>query len=305
MKLPLFTAALLMMLRPSAPAAEPVSLESRLRPLIDAHRGQVAIAVKRLPTKDADAKPAANTGEFTYRADEVMPTASLIKFPILIELYRQAGEKDVDLDERLTLRETDKVPGSGVLTPHFSAGASFPLRDSARLMIAFSDNTATNLVLDKIGLASTSETMARLGCPNTRLHHKVYLRDTTSIAAERSQRYGLGSTTAAEMVRLLEALHQEALISPEASRDMLEHLKACDDRDKFSRLLPEGAIVAFKTGSLDEVRTAAGILYTPGGPVALCVLSAENEDQRWLPDNAGNRLCAEIALAVFESSAAD
>ena len=81
---------------------------------------------------------------------------------------------------------------------------------------------------------------------------------------------------------------------------MLAHLRACEDRDKFPRLMPPEVKIAFKTGSLAETRTAAGILEWPAGPVALCVLSCENEDKRWVPDNAGNRLCAEIARAVFE-----
>lgn len=298
MKNLVLAAVLIAVARDASRADEPDALAARLCPLIDAHRGQAAVAVKRLGETNTDAKRPAC--DFAYRADEVMPTASLIKFPVLVELYRQAGERQVNLDEMLTLREADKVPGSGILTPHFTPGATLSLRDAARLMIAFSDNTATNLVLDKIGIASTGETMARLGYPSTRLHHKVYLRDTTTIDAERSERYGLGSTTASEMIRLMESLHQRTLVSAEASQAMLDHLKACEDRDKFSRLLPEGVTVAFKTGSLDEVRTAAGIIDTPGGPVALCVLTAENEDHRWVSDNAGNRLCAEIALRVFE-----
>lgn len=271
-------------------AAEPPSLESRLTPLIEAHRGRVAVAVKHLERDEA----------FAHRDHDVMPTASLIKFPVLIELYGQSEAGKADLTKQLTLTERDKAPGSGILTPHFSPGVTFTLRDAARLMIAFSDNTATNLVLDQIGIAATGESMARLGCPNTRIHHKVFLRETTSIAPERSEQYGLGSTTAAEMLVLLDLLHRKKLVNEDASDAMLGHLKACEDRDKLTRFLPEGTVAAFKTGSLDQVRTMAGILYTSGGPVALCVLTADNEDHRWLPDNAGNRLCADIGREVFE-----
>ena len=200
----------------------------------------------------------------------------------------------------MTFTESDRSPGSGILTPHFSPGATLTLRDAARLMIAFSDNSATNLVLDQIGIAATGQTMTELGCPNTRIHHKVFLRETTSIAPDRSQQFGLGSTTAAEMLTLLQFLDAKKLVSPAASEAMLEHLKACEDRDKLTRFLPEGTVAAFKTGSLDEVRTMAGIIYTPTGPVALCVLTADNEDRRWVPDNAGNRLCAEAGREVFE-----
>lgn len=264
-------------------------LEGRLRPLIEAHRGHVAVAMKHLETGES----------FAHQADDIFPTASLIKFPVLIEIYRQAKERRVDLATRVMLREKDKVPGSGILTPHFAAGANFTLRDVARLMIAFSDNTATNLVLDRIGISSTNETMRRLGYENTRIHHKVFLRETTSVAPERSERYGLGSTTAAEMLRLFESLHKAELVSEAASEAMLEHLKACEDKQKFPRFLPDGTVVAFKTGSLSDIRTAAGILYTPGGPIALVVLTAENEDHCWSADNAGDKLCAEIAREVY------
>jgi beta-lactamase class A len=268
------------------------TLAGRLQPLIEAHRGRVAVAMKHLETGES----------FAHHADDVFPTASLIKFPVLIELYRQAKERRVDLATRVMLREKDKVPGSGILTPHFAAGATFTLRDAARLMIAFSDNTATNLVLDRIGISSTGETMRRLGYENTQIHHKVFLHETTSVAPERSERYGLGSTTAAEMLRLFESLHKAELVSEGASEAMLEHLKACEDMQKFPRFLPEGTVVAFKTGSLDDVRTAAGILYTPGGPLALVVLTAENDDRSWFADNAGDRLCAEIAREVYRHS---
>ena len=151
------------------------------------------------------------------------------------------------------------MPGSGILTAHFSDGATFPLRDAVHLMIVYSDNTATNLVLDEIGIPSTAETMEKLGYPNTKVHSKVFRRDT-SVFPERSKQFGLGSTTAAEMVRLCEALHKKELVSPEASEAMLKHMQACDDKDKFPRFLPPGTKVAFKTGSLDAARTAAGII---------------------------------------------
>ncbi|HEV7222054.1 MAG TPA: serine hydrolase [Pirellulales bacterium] len=289
-KLPVAAAILLLPLAQAALAAGEASpLAERLMPLIEAHQGRVGAAVKNLKTGES----------FAHKDEEAMPTASLIKFPVLIELYRQAEAGQVDLDKMLSLRETDKVPGSGILTPHFSAGASFSLRDAARLMIAFSDNTATNLVLDEIGLPATTETMQQLGCPNTRLHAKVYLRDKTSIDRERSERFGLGSTTAAEMLRLYELLEGEELVSPKASKTIREHLKACQEPNKFPRFLPPGTVLAFKGGSVNDARTAAGIIESPAGPIAICVLTAENQDKSWTAENAGDRLCAEIAREAF------
>lgn len=265
------------------------TLESRLTLLIQAHRGTVAVAVRHLDTGEG----------FAYREAEPMPTASLIKLPVMIEAYRQAATGKLDLDDRVVLREEDKVPGSGILTRHFSAGLALSLRDAVRLMIAYSDNTATNLVLDQIGLASTAKAMAELGCPETRIHSKVYRRDTT-ISPEQSRKFGLGSTTARDMVRLLRLLHERKLVTAEASEDMLRHLFECEDRTKLGRFLPRDVKLAHKTGAVSAARCDAGIIYSPGGPIAACVLTSENEDRRWTEDSAGNRLCAEIGAAVYE-----
>jgi beta-lactamase class A len=279
----------------SSPAREPEpkqaasTLESRLMPLIRAHKGKVAVAVKHLVTGES----------FVYHATEVMPTASLIKFPVMIEAYRQAAAKQIDLDKVVVLRKQDKVPGSGVLTYHFTDGSTFKLRDAVRLMIVFSDNTATNLVLDAIGIGATAATMDKLGYAHTKIHSKVFRRDT-SVFPDRSKQFGLGSTTADEMIRLCQALYRKELVSALACDEMTEHLRACEDKDKFPRFLPPGVKVAFKTGSLEDTRTAAGIIEWPKGPVALCVLSCENEDKRWVADNAGNKLCALIARAVYD-----
>ncbi|CAN5890954.1 serine hydrolase [soil metagenome] len=263
-------------------------LTDRLDPLLEAHEGDVAIVVEHLETGES----------FARRPDEPMPTASLIKLPVMVEAYRQARQDGLDLQQSVTLTDADKVPGAGILNRHFYEGATLPLRDAIRLMIVYSDNTATNLVLDVIGLPKTSETMESLGYPNTKIHSKVYRRDT-SVFPERSERFGLGSTTAAEMVRLLRALQRGELAPPDDTAAMLDHLKACEDPNKFPRFLPSGAVAAMKTGSVDATRTAAGILNTPAGPVALCVLTDRNADQSWGPDNAGDLLCAEVARAVF------
>jgi beta-lactamase class A len=269
-------------------------LADRLLPLIRAHKGQVAVAVKNLETGES----------FYHDADAVMPTASLIKVAVMIEAYQQADAGKVQLSEVLTLREESKVPGSGVLGKHFSPGATFSLRDAIRLMIGCSDNTATNLVLDRVGIAAVNRRMRDWGFPSTRLNAKVFRGDTTSVDPERTRRYGLGSTTAREMAGLMEELQVGVRNRPALKQAMLGHLKKNDDKEKFTRFLPEGTVVAHKEGSVRDARTDAGLIHTPGGVVALCVLTAGNEDRRWLLDNAGNLLCARVARAVYDHSAA-
>jgi beta-lactamase class A len=284
------TFALLLLTTPAADPPPSKGLETHLAPLAKAHKGKVAIAVKHLVTGEA----------YYFNADAVMPTASLIKVAVLLEAYLQADEGKFKLTDKVTLREADKVPGSGILTYHFSEGASLPVRDAVRLMIAYSDNTATNLVLDKVGIANVNKRMAAWGLKETRINAKVFRSGTTSVDPARSKRYGLGSTTAREMAGLMEELAAGERVRSAVKQAMLGHLKKNEDKLKFTRLLPAGIVVAHKDGSVSDSRTDAGVLYLPSGPVVVCVLTTGNADRRWMPDNAGNVLCARVAKEVHD-----
>jgi len=229
-----------------------------------------------------------------------MPTASLIKVAVLVEAYKQAEEGKVKLSDPVVLHDADKVPGSGILTDHFSDGVSMPLRDAVRLMIVYSDNTATNLVLDKVGVANVNKRMAEFGFKETRINAKVFRGSTTSVDPERTKRFGLGSTTAREMAGLWEELYAGELAQPASKQAMLAHLRRNADKDKFGRLLPAGTAVWHKDGSVSDARTDAGVIRTPSGPVVVVVLTNDNTDQRWASDNAGNLLCARVARAVYD-----
>jgi beta-lactamase class A len=269
------------------------ALAVRLGALAKEHKGKVAIAVKHLRTGE----------KFELNADEPMPTASLIKLAVLIEAYQQSAEGKINLADPVTLRQEDKVPGAGVLTEHFTPGLKIPLKDAVNLMVALSDNTATNLVLDKIGIAATCRRMEAWGFPNTKINAKVFRGGTTSIAPDRTKRFGLGSTTAREMVGLLGKLENKEILNPEACTEVLSLLRKCDDHEKFPRFLPEGIAVAHKTGSISDARTDAGIIYLPSGPVAVCVLTDQNADHRWVVDNAGNLFCAKVAKEIYDQFA--
>ncbi len=286
----LVVAYLLAIQLPGSAQCQDKTLAARIAPLVNSHRGRVAVAVKHL-----------DTGESYYLdADEEMPTASLIKFMIMLEVYLQVSESRVRLNDKLTLRKADMVPGSGILTYHFSEGATFSLRDATRLMIVFSDNTATNMVLDHIGLASTNKRMESWGFAHTKINAKVFLGSKTSLHPERTKKFGLGSTTARETLMLLERVHQGKVVSPQVCKEMLGHMKQCDDRRKLKRYLPESLIIAHKSGTVSDARTDAGIMYLPTGPVAICVLTDKNEDRSYKDDNAGNIVIGRIAQQVHE-----
>lgn len=265
-----------------------------LQPLCKTHAGDVGVAVKVLDSNRN------LVGKFQFQADRVMPTASLIKLPIMVEFYNQADAGKISLDETLRLGDADKVPGSGILTDHFSAGAQLPVEDVVRLMIRYSDNTATNMVLDRVGLGSTAATMKQLGYPETQPHSKVYRRDT-SIAPERSKKYGLGSTTADEMVDLLLQLETGKIGSKTSRERMFGHLASCDDATKLGRFLPAEAKLSHKTGAVTRVRTDAGKISYGDHAILVAVLTANNKDTRWADDNAAEILCGRIGRAIVDA----
>ncbi len=286
---PFHTSLLIACLAVFAQALPAADLSESLRPLIDAHKGDVAVFIRHLD----------NGQQFAWRADAVQPTASLIKLPVMVTAYRMADAGELDLSKLIVLSEADKVPGSGILTDHLSSGLSISVRDAIRLMIRYSDNTATNLVIDQIGLPTTAATMESLGFPQTRLNSKVY-RGDTSLSPERSRLFGLGSTTAKETVELLQAIHTGTAASESSCKAMMEHLLSCDDKSKIVSPLPKGTRVAHKSGAVAASRCDAGIVFGPKGPFAVCVLTTNNKDRSWEDENAAHALIGQITRTAFD-----
>ena len=238
------------------------TLDARLAQLTDAHKGRIAIAVKHL-----------DTGETYYlNADAVMPAADLLMVAVMIETYHQAAEGKLKLTDLLTLRDEDKLPGRGLLAKHFSAGATFSVRDAVHLMMAVSDRTAANLLLARIGSDNVNRRMEAWGLKETRLLDKALH----------------GSTTAREMAKLMEDLQTGDRFRPALKQSLLGHLHQNEDRAKFPRLLPPDTTVGHRDSSSGD----AGIMHTPTGPVVVVVLTAQNDD--------AGLLCARVALAVYE-----
>jgi len=138
-----------------------------------------------------------------------------------------------------------------------------------------------------------------MGFEHTKLHAKVYRRET-SVFPERSRQFGLGSATAAELLQLFARLHAGQLVSEATSKTMMEHLVLCDDHTKLVRDLPPGTRVAHKSGAVAKSRCDAGIIFSPAGPIAVCVMTSENEDMSWQPKNQANNLCARIGRIAFD-----
>ena len=272
---------------PGQASADTLPLRRELEALLRDYRGVAGISVRHLGTGES----------LSIRGGETFPTASLIKVGVLVALLDEVRKGTLRLDERVAMIARDRVGGSGVLQ-YAGSGLQPSLEDLAWLMITISDNTATNLILDKINVRTVWDKMEALGLPHTKIHSKTFLR-ATSIAMDSSVKYGLGVTTPDETVRLFELLYQGRAVSPALDSLALRMLHANQDGAKLARWLPEELAFAHKTGDVDAARSDCGILYGPDAPVAVCVMTRENADHSYAVDNPANLLMARVGLAVF------
>ena len=236
-----------------------------------------------------------DTGErLSLRGDETFPTASLIKVPILVTVYDLAGKGTLSLDDPLTVLKIDQVPGDGTLQ-YMHSGMSLSVRDAVWLMITTSDNTATNLLLDRIIIRRVWDKMEALGLRHTKVHSKTFLR-SSSVAMDSSVKYGLGVTTPNEMATLFALLARGKAVSPAADSAMLDVLEHNQDATLLQRYL-DGVRAAHKTGATDAVRTECSLFYLQSRVVA-CVMTKENADQRWLLDSEPQLTMARMGAAI-------
>jgi beta-lactamase class A len=239
-----------------------------------------------------------DTGErLSLRGDETFPTASLIKVGILVTLYDLADKGQISLDDQLTLLKIDQVPGSGVLQ-FMHPGMTLSVRDAAVLMSILSDNTATNLLLDKIVIRRVWQKMEALGLPHTKVHSKVFLR-IASVAPDSSAKYGLGVTTPNEMARLFEMMANGKAVSPKADSAMLDILANNLDMELMQRTVA-GLAVPHKTGATDSVRTECALFRLQSRVVA-CALTKQNADTRWVVDNEAQVALGKIGEAILRT----
>ena len=174
-------------------------------------------------------------------------------------------------------------------------GLTLTVRDAAWLMSTTSDNTATNLLLDRIIIRRVWEKMEALGLPHTKVHSKSFLR-ISSVAMDSSVKYGLGVSTPNEMATLFELLARGRAVSPQADSTMLDVLEHNEDYQLLQRYV-EGVRAPHKTGATDKVRTECALFLLQSRVVA-CVFTKENVDERWLIDNEAQLTLARMGAAI-------
>lgn len=262
------------------PAIQPQTLDEKIQNELKNFSGRVWIYAKNLDTGR----------DYALRADEQVRTASTIKLPIMAEVFHQVAEEKVNWTDELVLTKEKKVGGSGILH-EFSDGTKIDLRTAVHLMIVVSDNTATNLVLDKIGADNVNDFMDRLGLRQTRSLRKVFGGGESKANSDpRLRLFGLGVSSPRDMVRLLEMLEKGEVVSKAASDEMLAILKRQQFKDGIGRNLRDTVPSASKSGSLDRLRSDVGIIYTRRGRIAMAVTVDDMMEVSYTPDNPGLHL---------------
>jgi beta-lactamase class A len=225
---------------------------------------------------------------FSQLEQLVAPTASTIKLTVLYELVKQAEEGRLKLDDSKPLDRSKAVEGSGVL---YNLGTpALSLRDHATLMVVLSDNTATNVLVDVVGMDAVNARMRGLGLAATRLRRHMM----DGAAARRGDE---NVSSSSDIARLLEALYRGQGLAP-ASRDEALRILKIRNESKTTPLLrgvPGTVDVASKPGELEGVRVDAGIVWAAKRPYIFSAMTTYLQD-----DEAGAKAIEELARTAYE-----
>jgi len=271
----------------------PQTLEERIETEIQNFNGKVWIYAKNLDTGE----------DFSLRSDEQVRTASTIKLPIMTEVFDQVAQGKINWTDEFTLSKENKQAGSGVLS-EFSDGMKIDLKTATHLMIVVSDNTATNLIIDKIKCDKVNKFLDTLGLKQTRSLRKIGGGgDATAYNEPLNKLFGIGVSSPRDMVKLLEMLERGQVVSKEASSEMIAILKRQQYMDGLGRNALDSVPVASKSGALDRLRSDVGIVYTRRGRIAMAITVDDMPVVQYSVDNAGNELIWRLSQILQEGLA--
>ena len=283
-------------------------LDKTLQTIAAGHHGKVALWAAELGT----------SGRATgIDSDTPVQTASVIKLAILYEAMREVREGNAKWDEKITLKPGEAVGGSGMLH-FFDPPMTLTLKDVLTFMIIVSDNTATNLAIDRFGVDAVNARMKALGLTNTHLYKKVFKPATGPMPADQPK-FGLGKTTPREMGALM-MLIGECRLREGGPGDRGNMVLPMDDADKavcdvglgmlktqfYTETIPRylkggDGTTASKTGSLNAVRNDVALVAGKSGPMVISIFTYDNVDQSWTVDNEGEVTIAKLAKAIVDA----
>lgn len=299
---------------PSCRAQDSGVLQGKLSDIVRQHHGKVALYAMQL-------RKSGGMEEVGMAENEVVQTASVIKLAILYQAMVEVREGKAHWDEKIVLRKDDQVGGSGMLH-FFDAPLTLTLKDVLTFMIITSDNTATNLAIDRFGIDPVNARVESLGLKNTHLYKKVFKPATGPMPADQPK-FGLGKTTPKEMATLMTAIGECTLRRKPGSENSpwpagflpmddqdkavcgvaLDMLKNQFYKETIPRYLPGGGegATASKTGSLNQVRNDVALVTGKSGPMVLSIFTYDNADQGWTVDNEGEVTIARLGKAIVDA----
>jgi beta-lactamase class A len=283
----------------------PQSLTDQVKAIAAQHHGNVALFAENLKTHESVA----------ISPDMPVQTASVIKLTILYEALEQVRSGKSHFDDKITLTKADQVQGSGVLL-FFDTPLSLTLKDVLTMMVVMSDNTATNLAIDHLGIENIDARIAKLGLKDTYLYKKVFMPPAPGMTMPADQKkFGLGKTTAREMAAVMTKIVNCELAEPGSAARAddaaicgvaLKMLHAQFYRSAIPRYLDgmpgaTGDSIANKTGSLDAVRNDVAAVSTKNGMVIISAFTFDNKDHSWGAEQEGELTIAKLARAIVQS----
>jgi beta-lactamase class A len=285
-------------------AGPPPTIQERLEKAVRAFPGVLGISARSLDTGES----------FAVNGDVRFPTASLIKVAVMVEAYHQIAEGKFRAETAVTLAESDKAGDEPVVLNQLHAGISLTVSDLLALMIAFSDNTATNLLVRRVGAANVDRRMASYGLLSTKIFRPTFRDGHADVFPEEEKEFGLGMTTPNEIARLMELIAEGKVVSRAACDEMLAMLEKQQDRAMIPRSLPferDKIVVANKTGWDEEkqsdakgfrgdVRTDAAYVKSPRSRYVIAICARRVKDKSPGADNQALMTGAKMSRAVYD-----
>ncbi len=236
----------------------------------------------------------------SVHGDEAFETASAIKTYILVCLFDQVEKGNKSLEDVIEYKQEHVVDGSGVL-PALEPGAMLRVKEAATFMIIVSDNIATNMIIDYLGLETINQCIRDLGCRDTVLHNPIHFEKYDK----------LGTSTPRDYASIFARLAKGELISPSADGKMVEILKKQHYNTMITRDFPPVYMdsdntdeilisVASKSGSMDACRNDGGIVFTPYGPYVIVMFHKEFSDAMYYPAHPATVFGARVSRMILD-----
>ncbi|MBI5399970.1 serine hydrolase [Candidatus Saganbacteria bacterium] len=253
------------------------AIDRELRPFVESYYGRAGFCFLDLES----------SSEVSVYGHQIFPAASVAKVPVMVTAFHLADAGQLDLNQKIVLRKTDKQGGSGILR-WLRSGRTYTIQNLIRMMIVISDNTATKMIVDQVGCARINGFVnTDLGLAQTQVVDPTMLNDPTGEVFNR--------TSPCDMARLAAMIEKGTHWQKSSRQQMLTYMKSQRYRWGLWRGVPAGIKIADKTGNLDNVFNDAGIIYSPAGRYALAIFTRD------IKSREAREIFRRVGTAVYET----